>query len=207
MRRRQLCSLACSVLCLGIVLMGTGAQALVESVNGNSASYQKVALSAQASASYIDENHEQAFLTEPYTVVGDTTAASTWKDGWYVVEGPVNITDTVTVEGDVKLILCDGAQLTTRNICVNEGNAFSVYCQSAGTGSLPQGHQAMLRLASVRSATRTVEPSISMEGPFTPRAERKAQGSAAVPLAAMGVSSRSMAGQLPPLEGERIGLA
>ncbi len=53
-----------------------------------------------------------------------------------MVDGSVDIIDTITVEGDVRLILCDGAKLTTKNICVNEDNTFSVYGQSGNTGSL-----------------------------------------------------------------------
>ncbi|MBR3561144.1 MAG: hypothetical protein IKN81_06440, partial [Oscillospiraceae bacterium] len=55
---------------------------------------------------------------------------------WYVVDKNVTI-DTVTVTGDVRLILCDGATL---NACrIDEGlgtNALTIYGQSAGTGKL-----------------------------------------------------------------------
>ena len=79
-------------------------------------------------------NNEPSALTEPYTTVTETT--KNWTDGWYVSSDSVEITDSITVTGDVKLILSDGAQLNTKNICVNQGNTFSIYCQSAGTGSL-----------------------------------------------------------------------
>ena len=42
-------------------------------------------------------------------ITSSTTALGT---GWYVVEGEVTISSTVTVSGDAKLILADGAKLT-----------------------------------------------------------------------------------------------
>ena len=137
-RRRLPLLLACSALCAGILLTGTNAQAMeaAGSAGDHGISSASAGLSARTAVSFIDGNGEPATLTEPYTAVAGSTAAVTWTDGWYVADGSVEITDTVTVVGDVKLILSDGAQLATKNICVNEGNTFSVYCQGGGTGSL-----------------------------------------------------------------------
>lgn len=55
---------------------------------------------------------------------------------WYVVDKNVTI-DTVTVTGDVRLILCDGATLNAHCIEEDQGaEALTIYGQSAGTGKL-----------------------------------------------------------------------
>lgn len=136
MKKRALFSIICVALCAGLMATGTNALALEAEAGPPEFSSEVAEPLAQTDVSYLDENGELATLTEPYTIVTDTTTAVTWTDGWYVADGTVAITNTITVNGDVKLILCDGAQLTTKNICVNEGNTFSIYCQSDGTGSL-----------------------------------------------------------------------
>ena len=77
-----------------------------------------------------------------------TSSTTTLETGWYVVEGPdpVSISSTVTVNGDVNLILADGAKLTVNGtsgqagICVvDDGttvNSLTIYCQNGGTGEL-----------------------------------------------------------------------
>ena len=80
-----------------------------------------------------DENG-QNWKTEEcsnYTVVESSMTA--WKDGWYVVNGTVTIGSRVTVSGEVRLILADGASLTANGgINVAQGNSFTVYAQSVG---------------------------------------------------------------------------
>lgn len=76
-----------------------------------------------------------------------TSSSTTLNTGWYVVNGEVTISSYVTVNGDVNLILADGANLTVNSstmdkagICVyvddEVTNSLSIYCQSAGTGEL-----------------------------------------------------------------------
>lgn len=82
------------------------------------------------------EYTENGFVTEyaqTYTVIDSENALTEWTNGWYVVEGTVAIDSRVTVTGDVKLILKNGA-----NLAVNGGidvsgtsNSFTVYAQSA----------------------------------------------------------------------------
>lgn len=70
------------------------------------------------------------------------SSSSDLSDGWYVVDsGDVTIDQTVTVDGDVKLILADGANLTVNatsgdnaGIKVTQGNSLSIYAQSTGSG-------------------------------------------------------------------------
>ena len=75
-----------------------------------------------------------------------TSSSTTLNTGWYVVNGNVSIGSTVTVNGDVNLILADGAKLTVTGssgcagICVvDDGetvNSLTIYCQEGGSGEL-----------------------------------------------------------------------
>lgn len=84
---------------------------------------------------YLDENGAEQTLTGAYTTV--TSSVASWSDGWYVVDGEVTINSRVTVTGDVKLILKDGANLIVNGgISVPSGSTFTVYGQQDGTGNL-----------------------------------------------------------------------
>lgn len=94
--------------------------------------------------SYLDYTQD-GFVTryidtfDTYTVINSAESQTTWTDGWYVVDGEVTIDSRVTVTGDVKLILTNGASLTVNDgIDVSDGNSFTVYAQSTGknAGSL-----------------------------------------------------------------------
>ncbi len=76
-----------------------------------------------------------------------SSSTTTLETGWYVVEGTVSISSTVTVNGDVNLILADGAKLTVSVsesykagiLVANDGttvNTLTIWCQSGGTGEL-----------------------------------------------------------------------
>lgn len=76
------------------------------------------------------ETEEFASLTctSYHAVIPSATA---WANGWYVVRGEVEIDKAVTVSGDVRLILTDGAVLTvTGGIRVTKGNSLTIYAQS-----------------------------------------------------------------------------
>ena len=97
---------------------------------------------ASLATDYIDAAGNPASAT----CTSITSSTTTLETGWYVVEGPVSISSTVTVNGDVNLILADGAKLTVTGsfgcagICVvDDGttvNSLTIYCQSGGTGEL-----------------------------------------------------------------------
>lgn len=90
---------------------------------------------AQSSITYLDENGESQTLSDTYTSV--TASDTTWSEGWYVADGEVTIDSHVTVTGDAKLILKDGAALTVNGgINVPTGSTFTVYGQQNGTGNL-----------------------------------------------------------------------
>ena len=72
-----------------------------------------------------------------------TTGVTQWggdesdKEYWYVVNDEINITDRITVTGNVHLILADGCNLTaSKGINVSAGNSLSIYGQTDGSGAL-----------------------------------------------------------------------
>ena len=92
------------------------------------------------SVNYIDADGQQKTVTA--TVVTDET--ETLSAGWYVVTGEVS-RGSITCNGDVHLILADGAKLTatgdktskTPGVQVSgEGNSLTIYGQSAQSGQL-----------------------------------------------------------------------
>ena len=99
-------------------------------------------IAAKSNESYIDaDGNQQTELASPL----DSTTTSL-ETGWYIVKGNVAINSTVTVTGDVKLILADGCSLTVNGtttsntykagINVVAGNSLTIYSQENGTGSL-----------------------------------------------------------------------
>jgi len=81
-----------------------------------------------------DENGKNWRLEskEAIPVTSDTTALP---DGWYVVNGQVNISDSITVSGNVCLILADGCRLAAEGIHVSEEggtNSLQIFAQSDG---------------------------------------------------------------------------
>ena len=68
-----------------------------------------------------------------------TADLTAWSDGWYRVSNDVTLSDRVTVTGEVKLILCDGATLTANTgITVEGNNSLTVYAQSTGENTMGQ---------------------------------------------------------------------
>ena len=60
--------------------------------------------------------------------------------GWYAVTNDIMISSRVTVSGNVNIILCDGATLTTpKGIEVAEGNSLTIWRQEGATGVLLTG--------------------------------------------------------------------
>ena len=74
----------------------------------------------------------------PITSDSLTVDSSKLYSGWYVVKDEVTFTGfRIIAEGDVHLILCDGAKLTaSKGISVPSGNSLTVYGQENGTGTL-----------------------------------------------------------------------
>jgi len=89
--------------------------------------------------SYIDANGQEQICPFAANLGSGTT---TLTSGWYLASGTLNYTSTITVSGDVYLILKDGCNLTvtggsgSAGINVAAGNSLTIYAQSGGTGSL-----------------------------------------------------------------------
>ncbi len=87
---------------------------------------------------YVDENGN--IKSAVATLV--SSATGTLNSGWYVVSGSVTRSGTLTVNGDVRLILADGASLTVTGdlhqagINVPVGQRLTIYGQEGGTGRL-----------------------------------------------------------------------
>ena len=105
-------------------------------------SFSALALQA-ASTSYINSSG----VSDTADCTAITSSTTTLETGWYVAEGTVTISSTVTVNGDVNLILADGAKLTVSVsesykagiLVANDGttvNKLTIWCQSCGTGEL-----------------------------------------------------------------------
>ena len=92
---------------------------------------------ASTSVQYLDENCELQTATDAIEVnsVSDTTVPVYWTSGWYVVTGEKTLSCSIRVDGDVKLILRDGATLTCNGVSVYNyhGEKFTVYAQSTGS--------------------------------------------------------------------------
>ena len=83
--------------------------------------------------SYLDKNGVEQTCTD-YIAIKEAIGELT--DGnWYVVNSdvPVTVDNVLFVDGDVNLILCDGAKLTVNGgiRCYNDGG-FTIYAQSTG---------------------------------------------------------------------------
>ena len=80
-------------------------------------------------------------LTEDTKPSADYTLVSTkqtkWVSGWYVVMDNVEINERITADGDVNLIICDGATLqANKGITVPEGKSLTIYGQKVQSGKL-----------------------------------------------------------------------
>lgn len=89
---------------------------------------------------------ENQTVSSPTAVASNTIWGSSGNTTWYVVTGELIINNRVTVEGDVRLILADGCNLTVNggiNAADNDNdisngstNALTIYAQQNNTGKL-----------------------------------------------------------------------
>ena len=59
--------------------------------------------------------------------------------GWYVVSDDITLSNRLNINGDVRLILCDGCALKVSGVGLGGGNTLRVYGQTEGTGKLTGG--------------------------------------------------------------------
>ena len=74
-----------------------------------------------------------------YAVVTDQTVWSeTVSGGWYAVDKNVTVEGRIRIDGDVKLVLCDGAQLTAADGIELQGdaNSLTIYAGTLGNGAI-----------------------------------------------------------------------
>ena len=104
-----------------------------------------VTVSATFEMGYVDREWDGSQVTEevkavPADKLVEITSVSnhTLQSGnWYVVRGNVTFNDRLNVNGDVNIVLCDGATLNANNgISVNNGASLHIYDQQGGTGKL-----------------------------------------------------------------------
>jgi hypothetical protein len=90
---------------------------------------------------YIDANGDTK-TTAGLTVTPVMADTATLSSGWYVVSSGVTRNGTITVSGNVHLILTDGFTLSVTGsadnagIRVSTGNSLSIYGQAGGTGTI-----------------------------------------------------------------------
>ena len=76
-----------------------------------------------------DGTRHDNITATPLTGGGSTTLAA----GWYVVNSDISYTGTITLGGDVNIILCDGKTMTVSeddNTIYGESKALHIYGQS-----------------------------------------------------------------------------
>ncbi|MBO4373482.1 MAG: InlB B-repeat-containing protein, partial [Lachnospiraceae bacterium] len=86
-----------------------------------------------------NELNNNATLPEGEEAAVVTASTVTMNSGWYVVTEDVAVQSRMKVNGDVHLVLCDGATLEAgenKGISVREGNSLTIYSQEGNTGKL-----------------------------------------------------------------------
>ena len=112
----------------------------VNSNDGNDVTLSATFVPTPVSISYIDENGVGQSADALLLQGGGATSLS----GWYYVSGTVNITGKVTLDGNVNIILRDGATLNIGTAgerissnCISGGSyTLTIYGQSGQTGTL-----------------------------------------------------------------------
>ncbi len=90
-----------------------------------------------AEVKYVDENNSEQTCSSFSMAVNETSWGTAGNTNWIVVNNDMTVSDRITINGTVNLILCDGAVLTAdKGITVLKGNTLNIYAQQDGTGSL-----------------------------------------------------------------------
>ena len=84
---------------------------------------------------YYDNGEFKTGSVENYDLITEGSAPALWNLGWYVVKDNVTISERITVNGDIHLLLLDGCTLTaSQGIAVEGTGSLSIYAQSDGDG-------------------------------------------------------------------------
>ena len=87
---------------------------------------------------YLDETGTLAETGEniQVTEINSENVTDEWSTGWYVVNYEVEISERITVTGEVHLILADSSKLTVPNgISVTSDNSLTIFGQSGVAAS------------------------------------------------------------------------
>ena len=116
----------------GITLTNNGTIVNNGTING------KVSGNIVVDTYYLDTDNKTQNTQANLVTTGSTTWTGSDPDGgWYVVNDDIEISQRVTVTGNVHLILADGCKLTaSQGINVTVGNSLTIYGQAEGTGAL-----------------------------------------------------------------------
>ena len=99
--------------------------------NYSSFAGKKLMAYVEGSIAYLDADGQRQLCVE-FTELDGTE--SSLAAGWYVADGTLDYTDDLTLNGDVNLILKDGATMNVSSI--SGGTNLTVYGQTKGTGVL-----------------------------------------------------------------------
>ena len=98
-----------------------------------------ITLYAKWGIPYIDADGNTQVCAN-FTVLTNETDVSDLGGGWYVVMEDVSYSSRFNcVEGDIHLILCDGAKMTVKNttddaiVCIEKRGSLTIYAQSTGS--------------------------------------------------------------------------
>jgi len=124
-------------------LKGDGSETVTLQYNGRLKVKSVTAVSDEKPAdnTYLkwDANQKKLVATEiPAEVktAADANQDVFWEAGTYVVEGNVTISGQITLDGNVDLIIKDGAKLTVTNQIASDDKNLSIYGQASQTGQL-----------------------------------------------------------------------
>jgi hypothetical protein len=124
-------------------LKGDGSETVTLQYNGRLKVKSVTAVSDEKPAdnTYLkwDANQKKLVATEiPAEVktAADANQDVFWEAGTYVVEGNVTISGQITLDGNVELIIKDGAKLTVTNQIASDDKNLSIYGQASQTGQL-----------------------------------------------------------------------
>ena len=91
---------------------------------------------AATTESYVDKDGNVQVVSNVTELTGTNTSALTLNSGWYIIRGTYKSGYRITCEGDVHLIIADGAVATTVEINVFYGSSLTIYGQQSQTGTL-----------------------------------------------------------------------
>ena len=94
-----------------------------------------ISAGAATTVQYVDASGESQVISNVTSITG-TIASQTLNEGWYVMSGTVSSSSTLTCNGDVNIIIADGATVTVGKIFVPYGSSVTIYGQQQQSGKL-----------------------------------------------------------------------